>query len=169
MRLVASSIRAMRWQAGPRSSSQRNGELSCITNSPNLARRSRHTCTACTRWRRGRHKAALVIHFRSVSRLTAQTFLSQVFGGQRGAEIRVTLAHPRQNLLLEPSPPACGSRVGRAVHERAHHRHAGAAQQHPPHVAVAYFQPQGRGYLRQMSSDLLRAALSIGPAPVGST
>ncbi len=24
------------------------------------------------------------------------------------------------------------------------------AQQHPPHVAVGYFQPLGRGYLRQM-------------------
>ncbi len=42
--LVASSIIAINWQAGPRSSSQANGELSCITNSPRAAPRSRHTC-----------------------------------------------------------------------------------------------------------------------------
>jgi hypothetical protein len=58
MRLVASSIRAMRWQAGPRSSNQRNGELSCISSSPKQALRSRPTCTTFTRWERGRHQAA---------------------------------------------------------------------------------------------------------------
>ena len=41
IRLVASSITAINWQAGPRSSSQqRKGELSAITNSPKLALRS---------------------------------------------------------------------------------------------------------------------------------
>ena len=47
-RLLASSISAISWQAGPRSSSQRNGELSIITNSPKEARRGRHTCTGFT-------------------------------------------------------------------------------------------------------------------------
>src|SRR5574340_1067216 len=70
-RLVASSIAEISWQAGPRSSSQRNGELSCITSSPKLARRSRHTWIFFTRRERGRQKLALVIHFRSVSRLTS--------------------------------------------------------------------------------------------------
>ena len=67
---MASSITAINWHAGPRSSSQRKGELSCITNSPKLALRSRHTWIFFTRWQRGCQKAAWVIHFRSVSRLT---------------------------------------------------------------------------------------------------
>jgi TolB-like protein/Flp pilus assembly protein TadD len=50
------------WKKG---SNQRNGELSCITNSLKLARRSRHTWIFFTRWQRGRQKAALLIHFRS--------------------------------------------------------------------------------------------------------
>ena len=46
---VLISITAINWQAGPRSSSQRKGELSCITSSPKLALRSRHTWIFFTR------------------------------------------------------------------------------------------------------------------------
>ena len=92
----------------------------------------------------------MVIHFRSVSRLTDKPILGQVFGGQRGSEICITLAQARQNLLLEADRqlavrwPAAQSMNQGAISALA------KAEQHPPHLAVGYFQPLGRCYLRQM-------------------
>ena len=117
MRLVASSIRAMSWHAGPRSSNQRNGERSCITNSPlALQKHGFHALGARTPQRR------LGPPFPQCLSAHPETLLGQVFGGQRGSEIRITLAHTRQSLLREP--PRQRFEADRAVGARANHPHA---------------------------------------------
>src|SRR5207302_1112727 len=49
----------------------------CSFSSELFRQRCRHTCPVFTRCERGRHKAALVIHFRSVSRLTRNPSLAR--------------------------------------------------------------------------------------------
>ena len=79
-----------------------------------------------------------------------ETFLGQVFGGQRGAEICITLPQSRQNLLLEPRrQPAVRGPTAQSMNQCTIPTLA-KTQQHSPHVAVGYFQPLGGSYLRQM-------------------
>ena len=72
------------------------------------------------------------------------------FRGQGGTEIRITLAQARQNLLLQAGHQlAVRGPAAQSVNQGAISALA-QAQQHSPHVAVAYFQPLGRCYLRQL-------------------
>src|ERR1700687_3860079 len=72
-----------------------------------------------------------------------KTLLGQVFRGQRGTEIRITLAQARQNLLLEPGRQlAVRWPAPQSVNQGTIPALA-KAEQHPPHLAVGYFQPRG--------------------------
>jgi hypothetical protein len=79
-----------------------------------------------------------------------ETLLRQVFRRQRGAEIRLTLPHARHNFLLQAHRqlavrgPAAQSMNQGAVSALT------KAEQHPPHLAVRYFQLLGGSDLRQM-------------------
>src|SRR6516164_5152400 len=79
-----------------------------------------------------------------------KTLLSQVFRGQCGPEIGITLAQARQNLLFQRhrNLTVRGS-AAQSVNQRAVSAFA-KTEQHPPHVPVGYFQPLGGGPLRQL-------------------
>jgi hypothetical protein len=79
-----------------------------------------------------------------------ETCLGQVFGSQRGSEIRITLLQARQNLLLQTGRQlAVRWSAAQSVNQGMISSLA-RAEQHPPHLEVAYFQPRGPSYLRQM-------------------
>jgi hypothetical protein len=52
-----------------------------------------------------------------------QALARQMFRGQRGSKIRIPLADPSQNLLLERSRQFCGSKDDRAAHEQPQQPH----------------------------------------------
>src|SRR6202158_2638455 len=77
-----------------------------------------------------------------------ETLLGQGFASQRGSEIRITLLQTRQNLLLPGARElAVRGSTAQSVNQGRISSLA-KAEQHPPHLAVAYFQPLGRRYLR---------------------
>jgi len=96
------------------------------------------------------HKAAWIIHFRKVSRLTGKPSWGQVLGGESGPKISMGLANSRQNLLLQSRGrlavrgPATEPMNDSSIAVLAH------ADQHPPHLTVGSFQPLRGRYLRQM-------------------
>jgi hypothetical protein len=107
-RLLASSITAINEHPGARSANHRNGELSCITNSPKHAL---FTCCA-----RGRHNCARVIHFRSVSRLTWQPSSAKCSATSVGPK-SAYLWRIRAKIFCCNPVPACGSRAGHGAGE----------------------------------------------------
>jgi hypothetical protein len=114
MRLVASSIKAINCNCGPRSSSHRNGDVSIITNSPNPTRRSRHTCTARSLFRRARHNSASIIHFRSVSRLAPGPCPANFSAAKVGPKSTCADA-PRPESVPAPRPESSGSKADPAA------------------------------------------------------
>src|SRR5580704_856027 len=76
-----------------------------------------------------------------------ETLLGQVFGSQRGSEIRIALLQARQNLLLQAGRQFAVRWSAAQSVNQGRISSLAKAEQHPPHLAVAYFQPLGPGYL----------------------
>jgi hypothetical protein len=73
-----------------------------------------------------------------------------VFGSQRGSEIGITLLQARQNFLLQAGRQLAVRWSAAQSVNQGRISSLAQAEQYPPHLAVAYFQPLGPGYLRQM-------------------
>lgn len=161
---------AISWQAGPRSSSQTNGELSIMTNSPNAPRRWRHTCTCPTRQRHGRHCLAPTIHWRTRLPAHRQALLLDLLGGERRTKPSVARLMQLRSTRCCRATGIFGSTAARVAGEPTPVPSARTRSSKPPHVAVPapqLLRPMPLFHVVQPADSTLRSSPIGPPSPHG--